>query len=60
MKSQDWEPGDDITIVVNRDDEEVKLTGKITKPTDKLILLKEMDLPEDNAKVKLRKAWLKN
>lgn len=60
MESQSWEAGEDITIVVDRDNEEVKLTGKITQPTDKLILLKEMELPEDNAKVKLRKAWLKN
>ena len=60
MESQSWEAGEDITIVVDRDNEEVKLTGKITQPTDKLILLKEMELPGDNAKVKLRKAWLKN
>ena len=60
MESQSWEAGEDITIVVDRDNEEVKLTGKITKPTDKLILLKEIELPEDNVKVKLRKAWLKN
>ena len=60
MESQSWEVGEDITIVVNRDNKEITLTGKITTPTDKLIILREMELPEDNAKVKLRKAWLKN
>jgi len=60
MESLSWEAGEDISIVVDRDNEEVKLTGKITQPTDKLMLLKEIELPEDNPKVKLRKAWLKN
>lgn len=60
MESQSWEVGEDITIVVDRDDEEITLKGKITTPTDKLIILKEIELPKDNIKVKLRKAWLKN
>lgn len=60
MESQSWEVGEDISIIVHRDNEEVQLTGKITQPTDKQILLREMELPEEHAKVKLRKAWLKN
>ncbi len=60
MESLSWEAGEDITIVVDRDNEEVTLTGKIIQPTDKLMFLKEMELPEDNEKVKLRNAWLKN
>lgn len=60
MESQSWEVGEDISMMVHRDNKEVQLTGKITQPTDKQILLREMELPEEHAKVTLRKAWLKN
>jgi predicted metalloprotease with PDZ domain len=60
MKSQSWVAGEDIILVVVRDNKEVTLTGKITIPTDKLIVLKEIDLPEEDVKVQLRNAWLKN
>lgn len=60
MKSQAWKEGDEITMVVIRDGEEVKLTGKITQPTDVEMTLKEMDLPENDPRVQLRKAWLKD
>jgi len=60
MKSQSWAEGEDIQMTVLRDGEELVLTGKITQPTDSQIKLKEADLPENDPKVKLRKAWLKN
>lgn len=60
MKSQSWQEGDQIKMIVVRDGKEMVLTGNISQPTDKQILLKEADLPEDHPKVLLRKAWLKN
>ena len=58
--SENWQPGTDFSIVVERDGKEMKFTGKVTQPTDKEVQIREMDLPEDNPKVKLRKAWLKD
>ena len=60
MKSQAWTEGEDIKMKVLRGEEEVVLTGKITQPTAKQIMLKEARLPENDSKVQLRKAWLKN
>ncbi|MFO7719757.1 MAG: peptidase M61 [Gillisia sp.] len=60
MKSQSWTEGEDIQMTVFRGDEQVVLTGKITQPTAKQIKLKEANLPENDPKIKLRKAWLKN
>lgn len=59
MESQKWEPGNDIKMVVGRNGEQKELKGKITQPTDTETGLGEMDLPEDDKRVKLRKAWLK-
>ena len=58
MQSQSWQPGNDISMVVERDGAEVTLQGKISQPTDSKIIIKEMDLPENDPRVKLRKAWL--
>lgn len=58
MQSQAWQEGEDITMVVERDGEKVELSGKIIQPTDTVTELKEMDLPEDDERVQLRKAWL--
>lgn len=60
MASQSWQEGQDIEMVVIRNGEEIKLNGKITQPTDTEIGLGEMDLPEDDPRVQLRQAWLKN
>ena len=59
MGSQSWNEGDDITMLLEREDEEVTLTGKVTAPSTKKTIIKEMDLPETDARVKLRTAWLK-
>ncbi|MGB8703625.1 MAG: peptidase M61, partial [Gillisia sp.] len=58
--SENWQSGTDFSIVVERDGKEMKFTGKVTQPTDKEVQIREMDLPEDDPKVKLRKAWLKD
>ncbi|MCF4102702.1 peptidase M61 [Gillisia sp. M10.2A] len=58
MKSQEWKEGDDIAMVLERDGEEMTLTGKISTPTDDKMTLTEMELPENDSKVQLRKAWL--
>ncbi len=58
MKSQSWQPGEDIVMVVERDGEEVTLKGKITQPTDTQMIIKELDLPENDPRVQLREAWL--
>lgn len=58
MLSQQWQEGEDITMVVEREGEEVELNGKIIQPTDSVTQLKEMDLPEDDKRLQLRQAWL--
>ncbi len=60
MGSQSWNEGDDITMLIERNDEEITLSGKITVPTTMRSAIKEMDLPATDARVKLRTAWLKN
>jgi len=60
MGSQSWSEGDDINMLLERNEEEVLLTGKITAPSTKKTTIKEMELPATDAKVKLRTAWLKN
>ncbi|WP_040506305.1 peptidase M61 [Gillisia limnaea] len=60
MKSQSWAEGEDIKMTLKRDGEEIILNGKITQPTDSQIKLREVNLPENDPKVQLRKAWLKN
>ena len=59
MGSQSWKEGDDVSMLLERDGEEVLLNGKISVPTTKKTTLKEMDLPETDPRVKLRNAWLK-
>ncbi|WP_196891322.1 M61 family metallopeptidase [Aureivirga marina] len=52
--------GDAIQMKVMRDGTEVTLTGKAIQPTVEKSELKALDLPESDAKVKLRKAWMFN
>lgn len=59
MISQSWEEGDDLNMVVIRDGEEVKLSAVISQPTDTEKIIKEMDLPESDSRIALRKEWLK-
>ena len=60
MDSQTWKEGDDVEMLLERNDEEIKLKGKISIPTTKKSVIKEMDLPETDSRVKIRNAWLKS
>lgn len=60
MKSQSWEEGDDITMLVIRNGQEVALSGEVTQPTDEVTEIREMDLPPNDPRVELRQAWLKD
>lgn len=60
MESQSWKEGDDITMLIKRNEEEITLKGQITTPTTKKTIIKQSDLPETDPKVLLRNAWLKN
>ncbi len=59
MTSMGWQEGDDVTIVVDRDGKKLTLSGKVTTPMTTVSSLKEMDLPESDARVQLRHSWLK-
>lgn len=56
--SRTWKEGDDITLVVVRNEEEVALKSKIVIPTIEVTVLNDEDLPADDSRVKLKKAWL--
>ncbi|TQD39345.1 M61 family metallopeptidase [Haloflavibacter putidus] len=58
VSSQGWTKDDTITMVVERDGEEIELSAKAKKPTAIKTSLKEMDLPATDKRVQLRKAWL--
>ncbi len=58
-KSFQWKEGDAVAFEVVRNGETVKLEGKIIKPQAESKSLKIEDLPADDAKTKLRTAWLK-
>lgn len=60
MQSQSWAEGEDITVTVERDGEEMELKGKIIQPTDKEMKLRAMELPENDERRILRRAWLKD
>ena len=56
--SQDWKEGDDITMTIKRDGEEMKLTGKVTTPMDSTEKMVE-NQNADGSKVEIRNAWLR-
>lgn len=58
-KSFQWKEGDALTFEVIRDGQTIKLEGKAITPKAEKSVLKIEDLPADNAKAKLRTAWLK-
>ncbi len=60
MTSQSWKDGEDVSMILERNDEEITLNGKITLPTAKKNTIVEMDLPESDPRVKIRTAWLKS
>lgn len=54
-----WKEGDDIAMVVKRGEEEITLTGKISKPTIEKNIIKENPSATEK-QIALRKAWMKN
>ncbi len=60
MTSFNWKDGNDITMVVKRDNKKVTLKGKIITPMGTKYILTENDLPATDKRVVLRNAWLKN
>lgn len=55
-----WKTGEDLTMLVERDGEEVELSGEVTQPTMTSYELEEKTLSEDSEAYKLREAWLKS
>lgn len=60
VDSQSWKPGDELSFVIDRDGTEKTLTAKSAQPTAEKVNIKEMDLPQDDKRLELREAWLKN
>ncbi|HKJ47528.1 MAG TPA: hypothetical protein VJ973_00475 [Christiangramia sp.] len=58
MASQSWNEGDDITMTIMRDGEEMTLEGKITTPMDSEKTYVEIQ-NADGDQIELRNAWLK-
>ncbi len=58
MASQSWNEGDNITMTLARDGEEIKLEGKIITPKDKNKTFVEVPNASQD-QIALRKAWLK-
>ncbi|MDO6745058.1 peptidase M61 [Tenacibaculum soleae] len=59
-KTMLWKAGDIITIEVTRNGKLVTLKGNYVQPTSQSTALVIENLPVNNTKVILRKAWLKN
>ncbi|WP_121665580.1 M61 family metallopeptidase [Mesonia aquimarina] len=60
MTSQAWKDGDEVKMTIERDGEEMEVSATAKKPTTMQDSLQEMDLPETDKRVQLRKAWLKS
>lgn len=57
MTAESWEEGEEVTFVVERDEEEITLTAQAKQPTS---TSKEMiENNNDSAQIELRHAWLK-
>jgi predicted metalloprotease with PDZ domain len=58
-KSMQWKVGDTLTFEIVRNEKTIKLEGKAIAPKTEEKSLVIEELPADNPKTKLRKAWLK-
>lgn len=58
-KSMQWKVGDSLTFEIVRNEKTIKLEGKAIAPKTEQKSLVIEELPAENAKTKLRKAWLK-
>ncbi len=57
--SKGWEEGEKISMTVERNGNEITLSGKAFQPKMKTMALTEDDSYQDSRKSKLREAWLK-
>ncbi|WP_298247431.1 peptidase M61 [uncultured Christiangramia sp.] len=57
-KSQEWKEGDDFTMTIVRNEEEMQLKAKVSTPMDTQMTLSEVQ-NADGDKIELRNAWLK-
>jgi hypothetical protein len=55
-----WKVGDTLTFEIVRNEKTIKLEGKAIAPKTEQKSLVIEELPADNPKTKLRKAWLKD
>ena len=58
IASQSWTEGDDISMTIKRNEEEILLEGKISTPEDSARTYTEME-NADGEQIELRNAWLK-
>lgn len=59
LASQNWQEGEEITFVVERDGEYLTLSAEAFQPTEVMKKIVKKDLPNESPKVKLRQTWLK-
>ncbi len=59
LESESWEEGEEIKMIIDRDGKELELKGKILLPRDTELKLRNMELPENDQRMKIRKEWLK-
>lgn len=57
--SNNWKEGEAVTFVVERDGEEITLSGKVTQPVISKPSLIELQYFTDSPELKLRMSWLK-
>jgi predicted metalloprotease with PDZ domain len=57
--SNTWKADDDIELVVIRNGEEISLKSKIVIPTIEVTVLENQDLPADDPRIKIQRAWLR-
>jgi predicted metalloprotease with PDZ domain len=60
MTARSWKAGDEVSLMIERDGKEMTLNADFAIPMGSKTSLNEMELDENDARVKLRKAWLGN
>lgn len=58
--SMGWTEGEDLILIVERDDEEFEFTGTTTQPMTVKTSLQAVDLDKTDKRYQLRAAWLNN
>ena len=58
-QSFQWKPGDELSFEIERNGKLIQLKGKAVIPKFEQKVLKIKELPENDPRVLLRKAWLK-